>query len=131
MIPKEFLLTQEEINNLLKQLAEKGYNMEKNITNTVEHPTHYNRPGAMECIDEMLILFGPEETKTFCKINAWKYRYRAASKNGEEDIQKSDWYIKKFKEIEDGQRLVRQMERNNIIASPNIISMQEWVDKTY
>jgi hypothetical protein len=65
----------------------------------VNHPNHYNRPDAMECIDEMILIFGEEAVMNFCLLNAWKYRYRAADKNGFEDIAKSDWYIKKYKEI--------------------------------
>lgn len=71
--------------------------MENN--NKVDHPSHYNREGGMECIDEMILLFGIEEVKIFCKLNAWKYRYRAADKNGEEDLKKSDWYLNKYKEL--------------------------------
>lgn len=65
----------------------------------VEHPKHYNREGAMECIDEMVLIFGKEAVKNFCICNAWKYRYRAADKNGEEDLRKSDWYLNKYKEL--------------------------------
>lgn len=65
----------------------------------VNHPSHYLREGSMECIDEMTLIFGVEETKIFCKLNAWKYRYRAADKNGEEDLRKSDWYINKYQEL--------------------------------
>lgn len=65
----------------------------------VNHPDHYNREDAMECIDEMMLIFGKEATMHFCLLNAWKYRYRAAGKNGEEDLRKSDWYIKKYKEL--------------------------------
>lgn len=65
----------------------------------VNHPQHYCREDAMECIDEMILIFGKEAVKNFCLCNAWKYRYRAADKNGEEDIKKSDWYIKKYKEL--------------------------------
>ena len=54
----------------------------------------------MECIDEMVMLFGVEETKIFCKLNAWKYRYRAADKGGIEDLEKSDWYIQKYKALD-------------------------------
>jgi len=68
-------------------------------TNNVNHPNHYNRDGAMECIDEMMIVFGREAVKHFCLLNAWKYRYRAADKNGIEDLKKSDWYINKYKEL--------------------------------
>ena len=67
--------------------------------NNVDHPSHYNREGAMECIDEMILLFGAKEAAIFCKLNAWKYRYRAADKNGAEDLKKSDWYLKKYKEL--------------------------------
>ena len=64
----------------------------------VNHPNHYTN-GGMECIDEMLLIFGVEATMNFCLLNAWKYRRRAIFKNGEEDIQKSHWYIAKYKEL--------------------------------
>jgi hypothetical protein len=53
----------------------------------------------MECIDEMLLVFGREATAHFCVCNAWKYRKRAIYKNGEEDMKKSDWYLKKYEEL--------------------------------
>lgn len=65
----------------------------------VNHPSHYCREGGMESIDEMILIFGKEAVKWFCLLNAWKYRYRASSKNGEEDLRKSDWYIRKYKEL--------------------------------
>ena len=65
----------------------------------VEHPKHYNRE--IECIDEMLMVFGREAVMHFCLCNVWKYRYRAGDKNGQEDIEKSDWYMKKYKELKD------------------------------
>lgn len=71
----------------------------------VNHPPHYCREGGMESIDEMVLIFGKEAVMHFCLCNAWKYRYRASSKNGEEDLKKSDWYINKYKElIENEQR---------------------------
>lgn len=69
--------------------------------NNVNHPQHYCRDGAMECIDEMILIFGTEAVKHFCLCNAWKYRARAINKNGVEDLQKSDWYIAKYKELND------------------------------
>lgn len=72
------------------------------VNDMVNHPSHYCREGGMECIDEMIILFGKEAVKHFCLCNAWKYRYRAADKNGEEDLKKSDWYIKTYKELVEG-----------------------------
>ena len=68
-------------------------------TNAVEHPDHYNREGSIECIDEMVMVFGREVVKNFCLCNVWKYRYRAYNKNGEEDLRKSDWYMNKYKEL--------------------------------
>ena len=64
----------------------------------VNHPIHYNQNG-MECIDEMILVFGVEAVKHFCICNAWKYRYRANKKNGKEDLEKANWYINKFKEL--------------------------------
>lgn len=70
------------------------------MNDNVNSPKHYNRDGALECIDEMIAVFGIEAVKHFCICNAWKYRYRAADKNGLEDLQKSDWYIRKYRELE-------------------------------
>ena len=67
----------------------------------INHPNHYTN-GGMECIDEMLLIFGEETVAHFCLCNAWKYRYRALSKNGQEDIDKSHWYINKYKELVEG-----------------------------
>ena len=67
----------------------------------VNKPPHYNREGAMETIDEMVLVFGRKETMAYCKLNAWKYRARALMKNGLEDLKKSDWYLKKYKELSD------------------------------
>ena len=70
-------------------------------TNNVDHPSHYNANGAMECIDEMVLIFGKEATMHFCLLNAWKYRYRANAKNGQEDWDKANWYITKYKELKE------------------------------
>lgn len=59
---------------------------------TVNHPSHYNAPGRKECIVEMLELFGTEKVITFCELNAYKYHYRHEMKNGQEDLDKAQWY---------------------------------------
>ena len=41
--------------------------------NTIDHPLHYCH-GGMECIDEMLTVFGREAVRHFCLLNVWKYR---------------------------------------------------------
>lgn len=71
-------------------------------TETVNHPKHYEREGGMECIDEMVLVFGKEAAMNFCLLNVWKYRFRAADKNGEEDLKKSDWYMAKYAELKGG-----------------------------
>ena len=67
----------------------------------VNHPSHYCRENAMECIDEMILIYGKEAVMHFCLCNAHKYRYRAADKNGAEDLKKSDWYLRKYKELKE------------------------------
>lgn len=61
---------------------------------TVNHPSHYEH--GIECIDEMILLFGVAETMSFCKLNSHKYRKRAFDKGGREDMDKSDWYMKEY-----------------------------------
>lgn len=60
----------------------------------VNHPSHYEH--GIECIDEMILLYGAMETMSFCKLNAHKYRKRAFDKGGKEDMDKSDWYMKEY-----------------------------------
>lgn len=69
--------------------------MEKEV---IDHPDHY-RSNNMECIDEMLLVFGKDALMSFCKLNAWKYRYRAQNKGKIKDLQKADWYLNKLKEL--------------------------------
>lgn len=62
---------------------------------SVSHPDHYKMHDK-ECIVEMLILFGLDNFIMFCQMNAWKYRYRAGSKQGSpaaQDNAKADRYI--------------------------------------
>ena len=61
--------------------------------NVVKKPDHY-RHGAFEVIDEMLIVFGVEQTLVFCRLNAWKYRARAPYKGTfEQDMDKANSYL--------------------------------------
>lgn len=69
------------------------------VPDVVNHPSHYCQDGSMECIDEMIAVFGEEAVMNFCLLNVWKYRKRAVFKNGEEDLKKSDWYMKKYLEL--------------------------------
>lgn len=64
----------------------------------VNAPPHYLN--GIECIDELIAVFGKEVVADFCLCNVWKYRKRALHKNGQEDLDKADWYMKKFMELE-------------------------------
>lgn len=87
--------TDDDIEEKYEVLLKAGVISDEDIIN---HPNHYTN-GGMECIDEMLLIFGEETVAHFCLCNAWKYRYRALTKNGQEDIDKSHWYINKYKEL--------------------------------
>ena len=72
----------------------------------VNCPSHYQ--GSYECIELMEAMFGTFEMMIFCKINAYKYRFRTGRKLGvdaSEDIKKAEYYEKKFMKYRD------QMER--------------------
>ena len=43
---------------------------ENKMTEQVNHPQHYNRENSMECIEEMILVFGKEAVKHFCLCNA-------------------------------------------------------------
>lgn len=72
----------------------------------VNHPQHYNRDGAIECIDEMIAVFGKDIVACFCLCNVWKYRYRASDNGHEEDLYKSDYYMAKYKELITGRSVL-------------------------
>lgn len=66
------------------------------VSDSIDHPQHYNADGRLECIKEMELMFGPCEVASFCKLNAYKYFYRAGSKEGEakeKDLAKAQWYL--------------------------------------
>ena len=59
----------------------------------VNHPEHYQ--GQHECIDVMRAMFGDAAVEDFCRLSAFKYRFRAGNKDGEpkeKDIAKAEWY---------------------------------------
>lgn len=64
----------------------------------VNHPIHYNANG-LECIDVMQLAYGDENVSSFCKLNAFKYLYRADKKGGLEDMKKARWYLDKYIQI--------------------------------
>lgn len=68
----------------------------------VNHPAHYNTPGRKECIEEMVDKWGREATALWCEMTAYKYDYRAGSKEGnseEQDKAKMEWYLAKARQL--------------------------------
>lgn len=60
----------------------------------VNHPAHYQR-GGKECIEVMEEEFGPNPVYWFCRLNAFKYNWRAGFKDDnskEQDLAKAKWY---------------------------------------
>lgn len=66
--------------------------------NPVTHPSHYTQ-GGIECIDAMVAAYGKEAVEVFCLLNAFKYLWRTEHKNGNEDLEKAIWYLKKRLEL--------------------------------
>ena len=65
----------------------------------VNHPQHYTTYD-VETLDMMIRIWGIQETISFCKLNAFKYRMRAGHKdNAQQDIDKALWYENKMKEL--------------------------------
>lgn len=63
------------------------------MSDNVNHPQHYQRDGHKECIKEMEEEFGALAVYYFCRLNAYKYEYRAGLKgDADEDLKKAQWY---------------------------------------
>lgn len=59
----------------------------------VNHPSHYNKEGRKECIDEMVDIFGLENTIIWAIITVYKYRYRIGAKDPvSQEMRKIIWY---------------------------------------
>lgn len=73
--------------------------MEKSVDSI--NPSYYNN-GTVSCIDAMQSAFGPEAVVDFCKLNAFKYVWRAGEKAGNseaQDLEKARWYLGKAVEL--------------------------------
>ena len=66
---------------------------EKQEPDNVNHPAHYSDSCSLECIQVMRLMFGNEAVVYFCLCNAFKYLWRYKHKNGDEDLQKAEWYL--------------------------------------
>ena len=90
-------------NTLLEKIKSFQPWYKKPAVEQVNHPTHYNAPGRKECIEEMIDEFGKENVELWCRMTAYKYDYRAGSKEGnskEQDMAKRKWYLDKAEELQ-------------------------------
>ena len=60
----------------------------------IHSPSHYDAGSGIECIDAMRAAFHPSEVAAFCKLNAFKYIWRAGKKGDTvEDLEKAMVYL--------------------------------------
>lgn len=73
---------------------------EKSYDSLIKKESHYNQEVFPEVIKMMETIFGIEETKIFCKLNAFKYRMRAGYKSEDiiKEINKALDYEERFKQ---------------------------------
>lgn len=69
------------------------------FADAVNNPSHYS-DSTIECIDAMEAMLSPQEFIGYLRGNMFKYQWRYQKKNGIEDLQKSEWYLKKLIEKE-------------------------------
>jgi len=95
-IPQDYETTMEKINNVENNNTECNTHYEE-----VNHPNHYNVYD-VEVVEMMERVFGIEETMSWCKLNAFKYRMRAGEKptsTVEKDLKKEKWCLNKYHEL--------------------------------
>lgn len=64
------------------------------MKDVVNHPEHYNSDSPYECIKVLRNWMSPSEFNGFLRGNILKYLCRSEKKNGIEDLQKAQWYLK-------------------------------------
>lgn len=65
------------------------------MNNAVNSPIHYQM-GKHETIDMIESTLGDKGFAAYCQGNIVKYLSRFRFKNGVEDLQKAEWYLKKL-----------------------------------
>ena len=61
----------------------------------VNHPPHYTK-GGIECIDAIAASMTIDEFRAFLQGQVMKYVWRWKFKNGKEDLEKAEFYLKKL-----------------------------------
>jgi len=83
------------------------------MSDNVNHPAHYTS-GGIECIDciRSAVANKPPE-QAFLVGNIIKYLYRYQDKNGLEDVQKAEWYLRKLIEL-----LEEEADQYQVVLTP-------------
>ena len=94
--------TEEQVWKIVNQVTDelqKSVDTSLPTPDPVNSPAHYTQ-GRTEVFDMMLAIWGAEKVKTYCEINAFKYRMRAGYKaDAVQDIEKAKWYETKAKTL--------------------------------
>jgi hypothetical protein len=91
------------IDNSPSFTSEAGADFQRNATEMVNHPDHYNNYD-IEVIDMMEKIWGTAYLYIWCILTSYKYRMRMGTKPGsslEEDLRKEQWYLKKAAELKE------------------------------
>lgn len=64
----------------------------------VQRPSHYGQ-GEIECIDYIKDFLTREEYIGYLRGNIAKYMHRWRYKNGAQDLEKAEWYLKQLIEV--------------------------------
>ena len=79
---------------ILKPVVDRKENTALKMTDKID-PPHY-KTGLVECIEAIESSLSPEEFKGYLKASIIKYLWRYEQKNGLEDLQKADWFLRKL-----------------------------------
>lgn len=103
--------TDKKINNVLNLFYQyKENNVNSTLLSTqnndkpyeqVNHPSHYKKYD-VEVVDMMEKIWGKQETATWCKLTAFKYRMRLGEKPDnpiQQDLNKESWYLQKYNQL--------------------------------
>lgn len=100
---------------------------EKPVDN-VNHPKHYADGCCVECIDAMILTWGFHYTSVHCQITAFKYLWRYKNKNGEEDLNKAEWYLNKSDALNELGNRDEQITEKNLQLSAMLDKARETYD---
>jgi hypothetical protein len=70
------------------------------VKDMVEKPEHYHQ-GAIECIEYIKGQLTEEQYKGYLAGSLYKYVHRFQYKNGNEDLRKAQWFLKRLTELEE------------------------------